>query len=335
MCAHIHAYRERWPIAGGFSIARGRKEAAEVVVAEVTAGALTGRGEGLPYPRYGQTPDGSVHEIKRFESMRGSDAVTGHELAHKMAPGAARNALDCALWDLQAQQEDQSVWRLAGLPPPRPVSTAYTISLDTPEHMQAAAEANQHRPLLKVKLGWRDDDAQRLRAVRRGAPNARLIVDANEGWSFDALRVMAPVAADVGVELIEQPLPADADAVLANYRSPVALGADESMTAQAPLTELASRYQVVNLKLDKTGGLTQAIATKREAEALGLGVMIGCMVATSLAMAPALLLATDAPFVDLDGPLLLAEDRQPGLVYDESLVSFPSDPFWGNVQCSE
>lgn len=331
----ISAAQESWPIAGDFTIARGSKTSAEVVVAKIHAGNLTGRGECLPYPRFAETPDQTLEQISQFgDHLPPQHDLTPDYLLRHLPAGAARNALDCALWDLRAQRQQKPVWQLAGLPAPAPVVTAFTISLDTPEKMQANAQANAHRPLLKVKLGQPADDAARLRAVRGGAPDARMIIDANEGWSLADLQVIAPLASDLGVEMIEQPLPAAADAALENYASPVALGADESMTPDRPLADLARRYQVVNVKLDKTGGLTCAIATQRAALGLGMSVMIGCMVATSLSMAPALLLAQQAKYVDLDGPLLLAHDRKPGLEYQQSLVSFPLEPFWGNVQGS-
>ncbi len=339
MTPTISAHRESWPIAGEFSIARGRKTSAEIVVAEIAADDACGRGECLPYPRYGESPEQSLAQVAAFareiaRQQEDLEHLTHARLLETMPPCAARNALDCALWDLRAQRANRSVYDLAGLPPPAATLTAYTISLDTPDKMQAAAEASAGRALLKVKLGWSDDDAARLQAVRRGAPMARLIVDVNEGWNLEQLRAVAPTAADLGVEMIEQPLPAREDARLDGYRCPVALGADESLTEDRPLEEIASRYRVVNIKLDKTGGLTRAIAVQQQARALGLDIMIGCMVATSLAIAPALLLAQHARYVDLDGPLLLERDRSPGLVYRESLVSFPPEPFWGNVQGS-
>ena len=333
MGVSIHAARESWPIAGAFTIARGSKTAAEVVVAEISAGDMCGRGECVPYPRFGDSPEQTLAQIERFaDSLSGERELSHEQLSQQLPPGAARNALDCALWDLRAQQRQQPAWRLAGRPAPAPAVTAFTLSLQAPAAMAAAAADNAHRPLLKLKLGAPADDAKRLHAVRSAAPNARLIVDANEGWSLVDLRRLAPVAADLGVELIEQPLPAAEDAQLANYTSPVDLGADESLAPGQPVRELVGKYQVVNIKLDKTGGLTEAIATQQAALESGLEVMIGCMVATSLAMAPALLLAPGAKYVDLDGPLLLAADRKPGLEYHESLVSFPPEPVWGNIQ---
>ena len=331
MTTNLTAHSEDWPIAGAFSISRGSKAQAQVVVAEVSTSEHTGRGEALPYWHYGETPAATVAKIRDLADTWGEQPPSTESLLQQLPAGAARNAVDCALWDLHANQTGLPVWQLAGLPPPQAVATAYTISLDSPANMASKAAANAHRPLLKLKLGQPGDD-ERLRAIRSAAPNSRLIVDVNEGWNFAQLQSLAPIAAEQGVEMIEQPLPATEDKVLEGYRSPVPLGADESLVDGAPLTALARRYQVVNIKLDKTGGLTAAIALQRQALALGLQVMIGCMVATSLSMAPALLLATEAHYIDLDGPLLLAKDRKPGLAYDESLVSFPPEPFWGRVQ---
>ncbi len=324
----VFAHTESWPIAGTFTIARGSKTAAEVVVVTVRDGDLTGMGECLPYPRYGQTPEGTLREIRAVTS--GHTDLDRRRLAQLMPAGPARNALDCALWDLEARRSGQPVWKLAGLPEPRPVVTALTIGLGEPGQMHAAAERHSGRSLLKIKLGaGAERDIERLRAVRSGAPDARLIIDANEGWSLKDLEQVAPVAADLGVEMIEQPLPAAEDGALDAFRCPVPLGADESLRAGTDLHRLADRFQVANIKLDKTGGLTEALNLQKRAENLGMEVMVGCMVATSLSMAPALLLAQTARFVDLDGPLLLVRDRQPGLDYHDSLVAFPKQPVWG------
>jgi L-Ala-D/L-Glu epimerase / N-acetyl-D-glutamate racemase len=317
---------ERWPIAGRFIISRGAKTEAVIVVAEIVAGSATGRGECVPYARYDETVEGVVAAI---EAMRGAVA---HDLDRiglqaAMPAGAARNALDCALWDLDAKRSGRPVHALAGLRPPRPLTTAYTISLGTPDEMAEAA-ARAARPLLKLKLGGHGDP-ERLAAVRRAAPGANLIVDANEAWTADDLAENYAACAAAGVQLIEQPLPAGDDAALAGIARPVKVCADESVHDRASLSALAGRYDAVNIKLDKTGGLTEALALRAEAARLGLGVMVGCMVATSLAMAPALLLAEQAQFVDLDGPLLLARDRPGGLRYEGSLVHPPSPELWG------
>lgn len=324
----VFAHTESWPIAGTFTIARGSKTAAEVVVVTVRDGGLKGMGECLPYARYGQTLQGTLQEIRAVTEAHPD--LNRPELTMLLPAGPARNALDCALWDLEAQRSGRPVWQLAGLPEPQPVVTALTIVLGTPAEMREAAERHSRRLLLKIKLGaGAEQDVERLHEVRKGAPDARLIIDANEGWSLRELEQIAPEAADLGVEMIEQPLPAAQDGALDGYRSPVPLGADESLRAGTDLDELAGRYQVANIKLDKTGGLTEALAVRAQAEELGMEIMVGCMVATSLAMAPALLLAQTARFVDLDGPLLLVRDRQPGLDYHDSVVAFPPKPVWG------
>ncbi len=320
----LQARSETWPIRGRFAIARGAKTEAQVVLAEAWAEGVRGRGECVPYPRYGETVADVAAAISRLDC----EGLTRARLQSAMAPGAARNAVDCALWDLEARRTGRPVWRLAGLPEPEPVLTAYTLSLDAPEKMGAAARENAFRPLLKLKLSG-SGDLDRVRAVRANAPNAALIVDANEGWSVEDYRLLAPRLAGLGVTLIEQPFPAGQDEILAELPRPVPVCADESCHTGDDLARLVGAYDAVNIKLDKTGGLTEALSLRRAAEALGLRVMVGCMVATSLAMAPALLLAQGADWVDLDGPLLLAEDRTPGLVYRGSTV-YPAEPaLWG------
>ncbi|WP_213770139.1 N-acetyl-D-Glu racemase DgcA [Bradyrhizobium sp. dw_78] len=318
---------ERWPIAGAFTISRGAKTEAATVVAEVSSGGLTGRGECVPYPRYGETPEATLAILKPMRDLlrRGLDRQA---LQDAMPAGAARNALDCALWDLEAKSKGQRVWDLIGRPAPRPCTTAYTISLGTPEAMAAATAKAAHRPLLKIKLGG-DGDGERIAAVRKAAPESELIVDANEAWTADNLEQNLAACAAAGVTLVEQPLPAGKDEALARIRRPLAVCADESVHDRASLAGLRERYDAVNIKLDKTGGLTEALAMADAAGALGFELMIGCMVATSLAMAPAMLLAQQARYVDLDGPLLLARDRENGLRYDGSLVYPPEAALWG------
>ena len=318
---------ERWPLASTFTIARGSKTEAVVVVAELSDGAVVGRGECVPYARYGESVEGVVAAI---EAMAGFIESGGERLRLQGAigAGAARNALDCAFWDIEAKRAGQPVWRLAGLAEPQPVTTAYTLSLGEPEAMAAAAAKAAHRPLLKVKLGTADD-AARIAAVRMAAPNARLIIDANEGWRADNLARNMAACADAGVVLIEQPLPAGEDAALAGLARPVPVCADESLHDRASLAHLAGRYDAINIKLDKAGGLTEALALAQEARAHGLALMVGCMVGTSLAMAPAMMLAGQATVVDLDGPLLLAKDREPGLLYEGSTVHPPQPVLWG------
>ncbi len=319
--------REAWPLAQPFAISRGSRTTAEVVVAEIAVGGLTGRGECVPYPRYGETVDGVVAAIAAMAEplAQGLDRAG---LQRQMAPGAARNALDAALWDLAAKASGRRVADLAGVGALHPVVTAYTLSLDTPEKMGMAAAVQRHRPLLKLKVTG-DGDLERVRAVRRNAPQARLIVDANEGWRERHLTEVMPALAELGVALIEQPLPAGDDVALAMVPHPVPVCADESCHTRADLDRLAGKYDAVNIKLDKTGGLTEALALAEAARAGGFRIMVGCMIGTSLAMAPALLVAQQAAVVDLDGPLLLAHDRTPGLRYDGSTVYPPEPGLWG------
>ena len=320
---------ERWPLAGAFTISRGSKTEAVVVVAELSDGTHRGRGECVPYARYGETPDGVLAAIEAMRPTvrRGLDRAA---LQDAMPAGAARNALDCAYWDINAKQAGQGAYELAGIGTLAPRVTAFTISLASPAAMAEAAERAASRPLLKVKLGGGSgDDGQRIAAVRRAAPRAELIVDANEGWSDDNLARNLAACGDAGVTLIEQPLPGNRDIALAHIKRPIPVCADESVHDRASLDGLAGKYDAVNIKLDKTGGLTEALALAIEAERRGFAIMAGCMVATSLAMAPAMLVAQRARVVDLDGPLLLAKDRPDGLRYDGSLV-YPAEPaLWG------
>jgi L-Ala-D/L-Glu epimerase len=319
---------DAFPIRGSFRIARGAKAEARVVVATVSDGGATGHGECVPYARYGETVDGVVAAL---EGLRPAveNGLDRHQLLTALPAGAARNALDCALWDFEAKQGRTPAWRLAGLDAaPDPLTTLFTISLGTPDSMAAAAACAADRPWLKVKLGG-DGDLDRLQAVRQAAPGARLVVDANEGWRLDQLTAYAPALAAAGVRLVEQPLPAGQDDALAGLALPVPLAADESFHGIDDIDRLAGRYQVLNLKLDKTGGLTAALTIRERARAAGFGIMVGCMVGSSLSMAPAVLLAQDADYVDLDGPLLLATDRAPGLTYDGSLLYPPSPALWG------
>ncbi len=308
-------------------IARGSKTEAEVVVAQLEAGGCVGRGEATPYARYGETADGVLQQIASIqgELEAGMDRQT---LQRLLPAGAARNAVDCALWDLAAKLAGVRAWELAGLARLDPVKTSLTISLGEPEAMAQAARAAARRPLLKLKIGGADDLA-RVAAVREAAPRTRLIVDANEALGFDDLKRIAPEFARLGVGLIEQPLKAGDDEALEGFESPVPLCADESLHTRAELGACARRYACVNIKLDKAGGLTEALALRQEAARLGLQVMVGCMVATSLAMAPALMPAQGADFVDLDGPLLLARDRSPGLPITGSMIEPPPPELWG------
>jgi L-alanine-DL-glutamate epimerase-like enolase superfamily enzyme len=318
---------ESWPIAGSFAISRGSKTEALVVVATLSDGRQRGRGECVPYGRYGETAAGVAAAIEAMHDPigRGLDRAG---LQSAMPPGAARNALDCAFWDLEAKRAGKPAAALAGLPVPRALTTAYTISFGTPDAMAQAAAKVAGRALLKVKLGG-ENDAVRIAAVRAAAPRAELIVDANEGWTAANLADNLAACAACGVTLIEQPLPASDDAALADTARLISVCADESVHATDSLAALRGRYNAVNIKLDKTGGLTEALVMIAKAERLGFDVMVGCMVATSLSMAPALLVAQRARVVDLDGPLLLARDRADGLRYQDSLVYPATAALWG------
>jgi len=312
-------------LARAFTISRGSRTEARVLCARVGAGAHQGRGECVPYARYGETPDSVTAQI---ESLPGGGGLTRAGLQDLLSAGAARNAVDCALWDLEAKQAGRRVWQLAGLPEPGPEITAYTLSLDAPDRMRAEAAANAHRPLLKVKLGT-EDDMPRLEAVRAGAPKSTIIVDANEGWTAEIYAELAPRMARLGVALVEQPLPAGDDDALGDLDRPVPVCADESCHDRASLAGLRGKYDVINIKLDKTGGLTEALALRDAARAGGYGIMVGCMVGSSLAMAPAVLVAQGAMITDLDGPLLLAEDRADPLTFDARGVHPPAAALWG------
>lgn len=322
-----------WPIAGSFTISRGSRTEARTVQVRLTEAAAgrtaVGQAEAVPYAHYGETVPGTIAEI---EGLAGAvaEGLTPDGLRERLPPGAARNALDCALWDLAAKREGRPVHALLGRPAPGPVTTAFTLSVGAPEAMAAkAAEAvAANRPLLKVKLAG-DGDLERLGAIRAAAPSARLIADANEAWTLDRLKDWAPKLAALKIEMIEQPLPAGSDDGLADWKSPVPLCADESCHGLADLDRAAALYDVINIKLDKTGGLTEALLLKDAAEARGLTVMVGCMLGSSLAMAPAMLPAQGAQVVDLDGPLLLARDMDPPLAFDGATVSPPPPALWG------
>ena len=323
----LAAQIERWPIAGHFTISRGAKTEAVTVVAEISAGGVVGRGECVPYPRYGETPEATLATILSMQKAVGR-GLDRRALQAVMRPSAARNALDCALLDLEAKTSGKRIWEVLGRPAPHACTTAYTISLGSPKTMAAATAEVAHRPLLKIKLGGQGDGA-RIAAVREAAPQSELIVDANEGWTTANLEQNLAECTRAGVTLVEQPLPAGKDEALARIKRPLFVCADESVHDRACLEGLRERYDAVNIKLDKTGGLTEALAMTDAARGLGFEIMIGCMVATSLAMAPATLLVREARFVDLDGPLLLAHDRKSGLRYDDSLIYPPEPALWG------
>ena len=319
--------QESWPSAGSFTISRGSKTAAEVVVVTLEEEGHRGRGECVPYPRYNETVEGVV------ASLEAARARIEAGFSHAEVPGlvnsrSAQNALDCALWDLEAKRAGKPVWQLALLQQPRPMVTAYTLSLDTPEAMaQAAAEAS-HRPLLKLKLG-QEGDAERLRLIREAAPTSRLIIDANEGWTPGELPHLLKTCSAVGVELVEQPLPVANDEALLRITHDVPVCADESAHDRRNLHKLVGKYDAINIKLEKTGGLTEALALAQAAKELNFRIMVGCILSTSLAIAPAMLVAQFAHVIDLDGPLLLARDRNPGITFDGSLM-YPAEPeLWG------
>ncbi|MEQ6249189.1 N-acetyl-D-Glu racemase DgcA [Sulfitobacter sp. HNIBRBA3233] len=319
----IEVTRDVFKLAQVFTISRGSRSEAKVLTVRISDGTASGWGECVPYARYDETLESVTAEIESLPSDL--DRAALYDL---LSAGAARNAVDCALWDLEAKRAGKRVWDLAGLDAPGPEVTAYTLSLDTPDAMRAQAAKHSHRPLLKIKLGT-PDDMPRLEAVRAGAPQSTIIVDANEGWSADVYADLAPHLVRLGVALVEQPLPAGEDDALLGIERPVPVCADESCHDRNSLAGLKGKYDVVNIKLDKTGGLTEALALRKAALAEGYDVMVGCMVGSSLAMAPATLVAQGAKVVDLDGPLLLAEDRDPPLVFDGDGVHPPVAALWG------
>ncbi len=327
MHLQLEAIPETFPIAGRFVISRGAKTEAHVIRVTLRNGLNVGQGECVPYARYGETIQSVLAQIEAVKS-RIESGCGRIELQSTMAAGAARNAIDCALWDVEAKNSGIPIFKTLGVSGSSGVVTAYTLSLGTPDEMGTAARAASHRPLLKIKVGG-NSDIERLAAVREGAPDSAIIVDANEGWTNENIVANMAAAAALGVVLIEQPLPVGQDEILSRIAHPVSICADESVHKTSDLAWLADRYDAVNIKLDKSGGLTEALEMQRTANRLGLDVMIGCMVGTSLAMAPALMLAQTAKYVDLDGPLLLAKDRHPGLSYEGSTVFPPLPELWG------
>ena len=319
----VTARHEVWPLRDTFTISRGSKTAATVVVVSVSDGQYTGHGEAVPYSRYGETVEGTLAAIASAGRVTTRDA-----LAKGLAPGAALNALDCALWDFEAKASGVPAAARAGVARVGPVTTAYTLSLDTPEAMARKAAAMSNLPLLKLKLGGIGDDA-RMRAVRSARPDARLIADANEAWTMDLFAALMNAATETGVELIEQPLPADADQALRDVARAIPICADESVHIAADIPRLSGLYDAVNIKLDKAGGLTGALALHRAARAAGMKIMVGSMVGTSLSVAPAMLLAQDAEWVDLDGPLLLARDRPHAIAISNGVMAPPVPELWG------
>jgi L-alanine-DL-glutamate epimerase-like enolase superfamily enzyme len=322
----IEAKEEVWPLKEVFRISRGSRTEAQVVVVTVNDRKNIGRGEGVPIARYNQSVDSVLAQIESIKSVRDLDR---DELQHLLPPGAARNALDCALWELEAKRSGKRVWERPNIPIVPEVETSFTISLDAPDKMAAAAKAAANSPLLKLKLGGDDLDLSRVEAVHEAAPAARLLIDANESWSPNHYRKIVPTLKKLGVELIEQPFPADADEVLETLDHPVPVCADESCHTSTDLSRLRNRYEMVNVKLDKTGGLTEALLLTERARESGFKLLVGCMVCTSLAIAPARLLPHAADYVDLDGPLLLAGDRHHGLGYENGRIGLPSRQLWG------
>ena len=321
------AAAESWPIAGSFTISRGSKTAADVVVVTMERNGFQGRGECVPYARYRETVPQVLEALERHRKAI-ARCQTFADLATLDLPHAAKNALDCALWDLTAKQAGHAAWELAGLSTPKPLVTAFTLSLGTPEAMAAAARDAASHPLLKLKLG-RDGDDERLAAIREAVPKARLIVDANEGWTAATIAARLAACARYGVELVEQPLPADQDEALRGVPRQALLCADESVHGLDTLPGLVGKYDAINIKLDKTGGLTPALTLARAALDEGLVIMVGCMLATSLAMAPAMLIGQFARYVDLDGPLLLKKDRDNAIRYEGGLMYPPASALWG------
>src|SRR5438093_8975920 len=322
----IEAKEEVWPLKQPFRISRGSRSEARVIVVAVTDGQHTGRGEAVPIARYNQSVASVLEQI---ESIKGEKDLNRPQLQTLLPAGAARNALDCALWDLEAKKSAKRVWELTNLEMKSGVETSFTISLDTPEKMGAAAKANASAPILKLKLGGDDVDLARVEAVREAAPAARLLIDANESWSVEHYRKIVPALKVLGVELIEQPFPADADEVLETLAQPIPVCADESCHTSTDLPRLKNRYEMINVKLDKTGGLTEALRLCERARESGFKLLIGCMACTSLGIAPARLLASTAEYVDLDGPLLLLRDRDHGLTYRNGKIEMPSRELWG------
>ncbi|MGX5664728.1 N-acetyl-D-Glu racemase DgcA [Rhizobium daejeonense] len=323
----LTATEERFPVAGSFTISRGSRTEIRVVTVTLSDGSFTGRGECVPYARYDETVDGVIATILSCAADM-KKGMTREALQSRLPAGAARNGLDCAFWDLEAKRGGRPAWQIAGISAPKPVETAFTLSLGTPESMREAAAKNAARPLLKVKLGG-EGDIERIEAVRAGAPASKIIVDANEGWSVEQYQALAPVLVKLGVALVEQPLPAGKDDALLDIKRVLPVCADESCHDRASLAKLVGKYDAVNIKLDKTGGLTEALAMREVALVAGFDIMVGCMLGTSLAMAPAFLVAQGAPYVDLDGPLLLAADRDDPIRYDGSMMQAPASRLWG------
>jgi L-Ala-D/L-Glu epimerase len=322
----IEAGEEIWPLKQPFRISRGSRTEARVVVVSVSDDGCTGRGEGVPIRRYRQT---SESVLAQLESMKNASSLDRQQLRRLLPAGAARNALDCALWDLEAKISGKRVWELANIPRTGKIGTSFTISLGSPAEMAATAKENATAPILKLKLSGDELDLARVEAVRVAAPATRLIIDANESWTSDHYHKVTPSLRELGVEVIEQPFPAECDDILETLEHPVAVCADESCHTAADLARLINRYEMINVKLDKTGGLTEALVLAEHACAEGFKLLVGCMACTSLGIAPARLLASAADYADLDGPLLLRRDRDHALVYENGRIGLPSRQLWG------
>ncbi|WP_068085761.1 N-acetyl-D-Glu racemase DgcA [Polycladidibacter stylochi] len=332
MTVKLSVFAEDFAINGSFTISRGTKTHAQTVRVQLekqtsTTTSIYAQGECIPYSRYDESFESTIDLIKQHQQIIEA-GITPLELLDAMPAGAARNAIDCALWDLAAKTNSKPVHQLLSLPAPTPVETAFTISVGTPEKMAQDAQQASSRPLLKVKLAG-TGDKERLQAVRKAAPHSKLIIDANEAWTPQTLEENIAICEQFGVSLIEQPLPAGNDAALATIKTSILICADESLHTANDLEALQDRYTAVNIKLDKTGGLTEALALAQKARKLNFKIMTGCMLGTSLAMAPAILIAQQSDFVDLDGPLLLKEDRKPALVYKGSLLYPAPTSLWG------
>jgi len=323
----VKLFDESFLIRGTFTISRGSRTHANVVVVELRQGEYVGRGECVPYARYDESIESVLAELAPL-AVKIENGLTRQQMQSLLPAGAARNALDCAYWDLECKKSGQRIWEYLSIAKPKPLVTAFTLSLDTPEKMKQAAIENAHRPLLKLKLAG-EGDIERVTAVREGSPDARIIVDANEGWDEALYLKFVPELVKLGVEMIEQPMPANNDSALDHLPRPITLCADESCHDRSSLPQIIGRYDMINIKTDKTGGLTEALALKKAAEEAGLQVMVGCMLATSLAMAPAFIVAQDVQVVDLDGPLLLAEDRECPIEFDDSLMNVYQAGLWG------
>jgi len=328
MYRSVSVRRESWPLQGVFRISRGARTQSEVIVVEIAGDDVGGLGECFPYARYGETLDSVTAQI---ESVAGeiANGMDREGLLSALPPGAARNAIDCALWDFEAKKSGKRAWDIAGLPEPEPVTTVFTLGVDEPEVMGAKAKENASRPVLKLKMTGDGKDLERVTLIHQNAPETKLVVDANEGWTAAQYEEYAPQFAKLGVAMIEQPLPAGKDEGLRGLDRVVPVCADESCHDSKTLDDLVGKYDMINIKLDKTGGLTEALRLRDRALSMGFEVMVGCMVGTSLAMAPGVVVAQGAKVVDLDGPLLLAKDRAPGLVYDGSIIQPPDSGLWG------